>query len=375
MEILKNYKSSIFLIISVIIGGVIGLIMGERASIFAPLGTIFLNLIFTILIPLVFFSISSAIANMDSSKKLGKILGITIVVFVCTAIISGIIGVTSFKVFNPAQGLNSSMFTELMNSAQVVPREQVGFLEKIVSSITVGDFSQLLSRSNLLALIIFSMLIGFGTMLAKEEGKEFSNFLSSGAIVVNKVINIIMYYAPIGLAAYFANVVGQLGSQILSGYAKVFVLYLIVSIVYFIIFFTLYAYIAGGKEGIKAFRRNSTGPSVTALATCSSAACIPVNIQAAKNMGVSSSLANIVMPLGVNIHKDGSVIGGIYKIMFLFAIFGRDINSLGTLTIIFMVGLLVGAVVGAIPVGGSIGEMLILSIFGFPPEASYCNYN
>ncbi len=369
MEILKNYKSSIFLIISVIIGGVIGLIMGERPSIFAPLGTIFLNLIFTILIPLVFFSISSAIANMDSSKKLGKILGITIVVFVCTAIISGIIGVTSFKIFNPAQGLNSSMFTELMNSAQVVPREQVGFLEKIVSSITVGDFSQLLSRSNLLALIIFSMLIGFGTMLAKEEGKEFSNFLSSGAIVVNKVINIIMYYAPIGLAAYFANVVGQLGSQILSGYAKVFVLYLIVSIVYFIIFFTLYAYIAGGKEGIKAFWRNSTGPSVTALATCSSAACIPVNIQAAKNMGVSSSLANIVMPLGVNVHKDGSVIGGIYKIMFLFAIFGRDINSLGTLTIIFMVGLLVGAVVGAIPVGGSIGEMLILSIFGFPPEA------
>ncbi len=369
MKILKNYKSSIFLIISVIIGGIIGLIMGERASIFAPLGTIFLNLIFTILIPLVFFSISSAIANMDSSKKLGKILGITIVVFACTAIISGVIGVTSFKIFNPAQGLNSSMFTELMNSAQVVPREQVGFLKKIVSSITVGDFSQLLSRSNLLALIIFSMLIGFGTMLAKEEGKAFSNFLSSGAIVVNKVINLIMYYAPIGLAAYFANVVGQLGSQILSGYAKVFVLYLIVSIVYFIIFFTLYAYVAGGKDGIKAFWKNSTGPSVTALATCSSAACIPVNIQAAKNMGVSSSLANIVMPLGVNIHKDGSVIGGIYKIMFLFAIFGRDINSLGTLTIIFMVGLLVGAVVGAIPVGGSIGEMLILSIFGFPPEA------
>lgn len=369
MKILKNYKSSIFLIVSVIIGGIIGLIMGERASIFAPLGTIFLNLIFTILIPLVFFSISSAIANMDSSKKLGKILGITIVVFACTAIVSGVIGVASFKVFNPAQGLNSSMFTELMNSAQVVSGEQVGFLEKIVSSITVGDFSQLLSRSNLLALIIFSMLIGFGTMLAKEEGKAFSNFLNSGAIVVNKVINIIMYYAPIGLAAYFANVVGQLGSQILSGYAKVFVLYLIVSIVYFIIFFTLYAYIAGGKEGIKAFWRNSTGPSVTALATCSSAACIPVNIEAAKNMGVSSSLANIVMPLGVNIHKDGSVIGGIYKIMFLFAIFGRDINSMETLTIIFMVGLLVGAVVGAIPVGGSIGEMLILSIFGFPPEA------
>lgn len=369
MKILRNYKLSIILIFSIIIGGIIGLIMGERASIFEPLGTIFLNLIFTILIPLVFFSISSAIANMDSSKKLGKILFVTIVVFAFTAIISGIIGVASFKIFNPAEGLDSSMFTKLMNSTQVTAGEQVGFLEKIVASITVEDFSQLLSRSNLLALIIFSMLIGFGTMLAKEEGKAFSKFLNSGAVVVNKVISIIMYYAPIGLAAYFANVVGQLGSQILSGYAKIFVLYLVVSIVYFIIFFTIYAYIAGGKEGIKIFWRNSTGPSVTALATCSSAACIPVNIEAAKNMGVSSSIANIVMPLGVNIHKDGSVIGGIYKIMFLFAIFGRDMNSLGTLTIILAVGLLIGAVVGAIPVGGSIGEMLILSIFGFPPEA------
>ena len=369
MKILRNYKLSIILIFSVIIGGIIGLIMGERASIFEPLGTIFLNLIFTILIPLVFFSISSAIANMDSSKKLGKILFVTIVVFAFTAIISGIIGVASFKIFNPAEGLDSSMFTKLMNSTQVTAGEQVGFLEKIVASITVEDFSQLLSRSNLLALIIFSMLIGFGTMLAKEEGKAFSKFLNSGVVVVNKVISIIMYYAPIGLAAYFANVVGQLGSQILSGYAKIFVLYLVVSIVYFIIFFTIYAYIAGGKEGIKIFWRNSTGPSVTALATCSSAACIPVNIEAAKNMGVSSSIANIVMPLGVNIHKDGSVIGGIYKIMFLFAIFGRDMNSLGTLTIILAVGLLIGAVVGAIPVGGSIGEMLILSIFGFPPEA------
>lgn len=369
MEILKNYKSSIILIISVIIGGIIGLIMGERASIFEPLGTIFLNLIFTILIPLVFFSISSAIANMDSTKKLGKILAVTIIVFALTAIISGIIGVTSFKIFNPARGLNSSMFTELMNGSQVTAGEQVSFLEKIVSSITVNDFSQLLSRSNLLALIMFSMLIGFGTMLAKEEGKSFLKFLNSGTRVVNKVIDIIMYYAPIGLAAYFANVVGQLGSQILSGYAKVFMLYLAVSIVYFIVFFTIYAYIAGGKDGIKTFWKNSTGPSVTALATCSSAACIPVNIEAAKNMGVSSSLANIIMPLGVNIHKDGSVIGGIYKIMFLFAIFGRDMNSLGTLMIILAVGLLIGAVVGAIPVGGSIGEMLILSIFGFPPEA------
>jgi Na+/H+-dicarboxylate symporter len=86
-------------------------------------------------------------------------------------------------------------------------------------------------------------------------------------------------------------------------------------------------------------------------------------------MGVSDTLANIIMPLGVNIHKDGSVIGGIYKIMFLFAIFGRDINTISSLFPILGAGLLIGAVVGAVPGGGAIGEMLILSIFGFPQEA------
>jgi len=369
LKFLKNYKSSLILVSSILLGGVIGVMMGDKAKIFAPLGNLFLNLIFTMLVPIVFFSIASAIANMDKSKKLGRIFAITLIVFGITAIISGIIGVISFKMFNPSVGLDPSMFNNLMSTNDADASKSVGVLEKIVSSITVGDFSGLLSRNNLLALILFSILIGFGTMLSKEQGKAFASFLSSGAAVTMKVVNIIMYYAPIGLGAYFANVIGQLGGQILNGYAKIFVLYLVVSIIYFFVFFSIYAYIAGRKEGVKLFWKNVAEPSVTALATCSSAACIPVNIKAAKSMGVSDTLANIVMPLGVNIHKDGSVIGGIYKIMFLFAIFGRDINTVSSLFPILGAGLLIGAVVGAVPGGGAIGEMLILSIFGFPQEA------
>ena len=369
MKFLKSYKSSLILLFSILLGGCIGLIIGEKASIFAPFGNLFLNLIFTMLVPIVFFSIASSIANMDSSKRLGKILVVTIIVFGVTAIISGIIGVVSFKLFNPTTGLDSSTFSNLMSTNEAESAKNVGALEKIVSSITVGDFRELLSRSNLLALILFSMLIGFGTMLCKEQGKAFASFLNSGAAVTMKVINIIMYYAPIGLGAYFANVIGQLGGQILNGYVKVFVLYLVVSIIYFFIFFSIYAYIAGRKRGVRIFWKNAIEPSITALATCSSAACIPVNIKAAKDMGVSNTLANIIMPIGVNIHKDGSVIGGIYKIMFLFAIFGRDINNISSLIAILGAGLLIGAVVGAVPGGGAIGEMLILSIFGFPQEA------
>lgn len=369
MRFLKNYKSSLILVLSILLGGAIGIIMGDKAKIFAPLGNLFLNLIFTMLVPIVFFSIASAIANMDKSKRLGRIFIITLITFGITAIISGIIGVISFKMFNPAVGLDPSMFNNLMTTNSIDTPKSVGVLEKIVSSISVGDFSELLSRNNLLALILFSILIGFGTMISKEQGKAFASFLSSGATVTMKVVNIIMYYAPIGLGAYFANVIGQLGGQILSGYAKIFILYLVVSIIYFFVFFSIYAYIGSRKEGVKLFWKNAAEPSITALATCSSAACIPVNIKAAKNMGVSDTLANIIMPLGVNIHKDGSVIGGIYKIMFLFAIFGRDINTISSLFPILGAGLLIGAVVGAVPGGGAIGEMLILSIFGFPQEA------
>ena len=368
MKFLKNYASSLILLMAILIGGFLGIILGEKAIIFEPIGNLFLNLIFTLLVPIVFFSISSSIANMENSKKLGKILATTIIIFAITAIISGIIGVISFKLFNPTNNLDSSIFNNLLNSTSSIEQENVGIIQKIVSSITVNDFSGILSRSNMLALILFSILIGFATMLSKEDGKPFAAFLKSGSIVTMKMMGLIMYIAPLGLGCYFATVVGQLGSQILGGYIKVFILYIVVSIIYFFGFFTIYAYIAGKKQGVKIFWKNATPPAVTALATCSSAACIPVNIDAAKKMGVSDTLANIVMPLGVNIHKDGSIIGGIFKIMFLFGIFGRDTNNIGTLLMILGVGLLIGAVVGAVPGGGAIGEMLILSIFGFPAE-------
>ena len=116
MKFLKNYKSSLILLFSILLGGSIGLMIGEKASIFAPLGNLFLNLIFTMLVPIVFFSIASSIANMDSSKKLGKILITTIIVFGFTAIISGIIGVVSFKLFNPTTGLDPATFSNLMSS-------------------------------------------------------------------------------------------------------------------------------------------------------------------------------------------------------------------------------------------------------------------
>ncbi|WP_419741500.1 dicarboxylate/amino acid:cation symporter [Paraclostridium dentum] len=365
----KNYKSSIILILAIILGGIVGAIMGAKAAIFKPVGDLFLNLLFMTLVPLVFFSVTSAISNMGEMKRLGKILKNIVLVFAMTAIISSIIGIIGVIIINPTKGLNPDMFANLMQSSvEKVDTEKVGLLQQLVNTVTVSDFKDLLSKANMLQLIIFSILVGIATAMAGEIAKPIATFTQAGAAVMMKLVNLIMKLAPIGLGCYFASVIGELGPQILSGYAKVFVLYIILAAICYAGIFTLYAYIAGGKHGVEVFWKNAIAPTVTALATCSSAASIPVNLDASKKMGVPNDIAETVIPLGANIHKDGSVIGGVLKITFLFGLFGRDITSISAIISIVSVSFLVGAVMGAIPGGGMMGEMLILSVYGFSPE-------
>ncbi|KGX84900.1 dicarboxylate/amino acid:cation symporter [Pontibacillus litoralis] len=370
-KFVKNYRFTLSLLLAIIIGGTAGVVFGPDAAVVKPFGDLFLNLMFMIIVPLVFFSIASAIASMDGMKRLGKIMGSIFVVFLVTALLSAVVGMVGVTIFNPIGEENVDMIKDSMEAYQVEEQpdvEDVTLLGQLVNTFTVPDFSLMLSKSNMLQLIVFSILFGLATALAKEKGKPMANFLSSGSAVMMKMVSIIMYYAPIGLGCYFAAIIGDLGPQLLSGYARTFALYMLITVIYYFGFFTLYAFIAGGRNGVKVFWRNAAEPSVTALATCSSAASIPANLNAVNKMGVPKDIAETIIPLGANTHKDGSVFGGVVKIVFLFALFGKDMTSLSSIAAIIAVSFLVGAVMGAIPGGGMIGEMLILSVFGFPPE-------
>lgn len=369
-SLFKNYKSTIILLCSVIIGAIVGSIMGPKSSILEPFGRLFINLLFMILVPLVFFSVSSAMANLNGIKRLRNVMGSIILVFSITSIIAAIIGTICVFIINPTNGLDLDMFKNLMSNTIANQNiEEISFLSQLVNTFTVSDFVELLSRKNMLQLVIFSILFGISVSYSGEKGKPLAKLLEAGSITMIKVVKIIMYYAPIGLGCYFASIVGQLGGQILNGYFNIFLFYIGISIIYYFGFFSLYAFISAGKNGVKIFWKNVAIPSVTALATCSSAACIPANLEAVKKMGVPSDIAEIVIPIGTNTHKDGSVIGGVIQVIFLMSLFGRDMHSLSSIFGIIVVSLLVGAVMGAIPSGGLIGEMLILSVYGFPPEA------
>jgi Na+/H+-dicarboxylate symporter len=304
---------------------------------------------------------------MNEMKRLGKIMLGIAVVFVATAAVSAVLGFLGASLYNPLHNVDTSAIKELMGDSENTA-EKMTLLNQLVSTFTVPDFVHLFSKEHILQLIVFAVIFGIATTMAGEKGQPMAKFLTSGQEVSMKVVKIVMYYAPIGLGCYFATVVGELGPKILQGYARTFILYLLIAIVYYFGFFTLYAWIAGGKAGIKLFWKNAAAPSITAIATCSSAASIPVNLDATKKMGVPMDIAETVIPLGANTHKDGSVIGGILKIVFLFSLFGKDMTSATSILSILGVAFLVGAVMGAIPGGGMIGEMLIITIYGFSPE-------
>ncbi|TFG48955.1 MAG: dicarboxylate/amino acid:cation symporter, partial [Candidatus Brocadiia bacterium] len=250
------------------------------------------------------------------------------------------------------------------------PVQETGNLaDKIVSTVTVSDFSNLLNRGNILALMVFSVLIGLASQAAGEKGRPFRQFLVAGAEVMGQLIKLIMYYAPIGLGAYFAYLVGTFGPQIMGSYTRLIVLYYPVAILYFVFGFSLYAFAAGGRKGLRDFWTHIPPVALTAFGTGSSLAALPANLEAAQRIGVPEDVREIVLPLGATIHMDGSCLAAILKIAVLFSLFGRDFSGLDTLAGAVGVAILCGVVMSGIPGGGFLGEALIVTLYGFGPEA------
>ena len=360
MRVLKNYKSTIILLLSVVIGAIIGLIFKEDAQVLQPLGDIFLNLLFVSIVPLIFLTITTSMAKIKQVSRFRKIISRIFLVFLFTSLISCIIGI----IFTKAIPFVDSSLVEVLEGEEV--KTELNLLQRTASLLTTTDFYLLLSKDNIVALLIFSILIGLSLRMTKEEGKIVVNFLEACSKVIHNFIKLIMYYAPIGIGCYFASLVGTFGSQITKGYINTFLLYLLVSILTYFVVYTVYAYLAGGMEGVKKYYKNIVPSTLTALSTCSSAACIPVNIEVSKKIGVKDEVAEMAVPLGTTFHKDGSIIGSVFKIMFLVYLFGIDISIFE----LIFVSLVATLLVTAVPIGGgTISEAFIITFIGAPLTA------
>ena len=361
-KFLKNYKSTLILLLSIILGAIVGLILGERTSILSPFGNLFINLLLTIIVPLIFLTISTSIGRMKQKKRLGKILGSIVFIFIITSLVSVLIGIVSTRntLVNPK---DTEKIKEVLDTNIDEDKEEMNILSRTVNAISTDDFVKVISKDNIIALIIFSIITGLAINLSKEKGKKALEVLESFNEVLQKIIQIIMYYAPIGLGCYFASFVGQFGSSVAIGYLKTFIIYTISCIFVYFIIYSIYAFVAGGKKGLSLYWKNIIPPTLTALATCSSAASIPANTSCAKKIGVPDDIADTVIPLGTSFHKDGSIIGSVFKIMFLVYLFGMDVSIIKVLGVSLVATILITAV----PIGGgTISEMLIISLMGFP---------
>ena len=368
-KVLKNYKSTLILLGFVVIGAICGLIFKEKAEIVKPLGDLFLNLLLVIIVPLIFFTITSSISKINERKRLGKILISTIVIFLITSIIAVIVGYITTSAIELVNPEDTDAIREVFDDS-VTEEVELNLLERTVNVLSTNQFVNLLSTDNLIALIVISLLVGIAINKSGEKGRKVSELLDSCSEVMYKLIEIIMYYAPIGLGCYFAALVGTLGSVIAVGFLKTFVVYLVVSLLFMFIFYSIYAYIAAGKKGIKEFWKNILPSALTALGTCSSAASVPVNVECTKKMGVPNDIAETTVPLGTSFHKDGSSMGSAFKIMFLVCLFGTSLTTFGDVAQVIGIALVATLLVTAVPIGGgTISEMLIITMMGYPVAA------
>ena len=357
----KNYRFPIILLCAIIIGCVLGVFLKEDAVILKPFGSVFLNLMYTIVVPLVFFTISSSIANMVNLKRLGKILKYVFLIFIVTSAVAAVLMLVAIKLIDPVGDANIVL--------EAGEQTSISIGEQIVSAITVTDFTEILSREHMLPLIIFSILFGIGIALVGDKAKNVARSLEAISEVMMKIVKIIMYYAPIGLCAYFASLIGEFGPQLIGSYARSMILYYVMCVVYFVIFYTLYSYLSDKKKGIKLFYKNILPVTATSLATQSSLASLPTNLETARDIGVPKDIREVTLPIGATMHMEGSSMGAILKIAFLFVIFNMSFTGLDTYLIAILIAVLSAVVMSGIPGGGLIGEMLIVSLYGFPLEA------
>lgn len=364
-KILNNYKGTLILIGAIIIGVIVGLIFKSDAAVLKPFGDLFLNLLLVVIVPLIFTTITSAIIKMESPKRLKKVISRIFIVFAIVSVIAAVIGVASTYSFKLVDVKDTNKIMDLLED-NGTETEELSILDRTVSLISTNDFANLLSRDNIIALLIMSILVGLAIRMGGKKTEKVGEFITGCSEVVLNLVKIIMYYAPIGLGCYMAALIGTYGATIASGFLKTFIVYTLVCVFVYFVVYSIYALIGGGKVGLKKYWLNIITPTATALGTCSSAACIPVNSRAAKNIGVSSDIAETIVPLGTSFHKDGSIIGSAFKIMFLVYLF--DTNP--SVWLVLGVSLLVTLLITAVPIGGgTISEMMILTLMGFPLAA------
>ena len=348
------------LLIAMIIGILLGIIFGESVNVIKPVGTVFLNLLKMAALPLVLVNLISGIASLDDPKSFGRIGGKIIVYYFITTAVAITLGLIVGILFKPGIGFQLTN-TAYDGAIQTIPSIGSTIVNLIPSNIfealTAGKFDQI---------VVFAAFVGVAALLLPEPHRGMiRDGVNALAALFNKMIGIIMIYAPFGVAALMASTVGTYGSSLFGFLAKYlgasYIAVVLQCCVYMILLF-----IFTKMTPLKFFRK-AASLIVTTFSTSSSLAAVPVNLECADELDCSRSVSNFTIPLGSQINKDGN--GIMLAVTFLFAAQCAGANtSIGVLLKVILISLLLTTGAGGVPGGGIVTIAIVVDAFGLPLE-------
>lgn len=363
-------KQSIFknigvqVVIAMVIGALAGFALGEQASIFAPLGTIFISLVKMLVIPLVLVSIVAGAASLGNSPAAGKIGMGTFGFFIATSGLAVALALVMGTLFKPGAGVD---FTGHGDNLMTVTADQgkvPGVIETLIGMIPTNVFESL-TGGNILQILVFSIF--FGIALTKVKGDGAKPIISGLNTVVDAfvwMINCVMVIAPIGVFGLMADSVGTFGFQALEVVIKLFLVFVVAILIYGFIFFPLMVR-TFSKVSARQFISAMKKPQVMALSTASSMATLPVNMETCEEeLGVSKATSAFVLPLGATINMSGNAIYYGLVAMFFAQMYNVDLTLMAYVAIIFTSTL--GAIGQAGVPGPSFLVVAVLLAAGIP---------
>ena len=359
----KKKKIDLFwkIMIGFVFGIIAGLIMKEKASMFAFLGTILTNMLTMVVAPLVFCVIVVAIANIGDTKKIGRIGLKTVVMFLLTTLFAIFIGLVLANAFN----IGSGVTIELPETVTEATTETT-VIDTIVNIVPKNIFAAL-SNNDLLKIIFFALLLGFALLNMGEKGQKILNAFKLGQEAMTTLVSIILKFTPIGVFGIMANVVGNIGIEILIPYAKAIVALYLACIFYLVV--VQAGIVAGvfGKISPIRFLKEMREPMAFVFATCSSVANIPVNLRAANRLGVDDDTANFVIPLGAVVNMNGTAIYQAIAVIFTAQIYGIDL-TIADQAMVMLTATLAAIGTAGIPGSGLVMLTIVLGAAGLPME-------
>ncbi|HNV87545.1 MAG TPA: dicarboxylate/amino acid:cation symporter [Methylotenera sp.] len=330
-------------------------------------GMLFIDLLKMILIPLVFCSITVGIANLRQHQQMHHVWVTTLLFFVCSMGIAIVLGMAASLYFKPGSGLSLPMFEHALQNFEAKQLPLPEFFAQFLHGLFVNPFKAL-SEGNVLAVVLFALILGVTLVMGGERYKSILSLLQEGLEITMRIVGWVMRLAPLGIMALLIKLVAVQDVAMLGTLAKFVVLVIGTLLLHGIVILPLTLYLFTGKSPLW-FWRGAREALVTAFATSSSSATLPVTLRcAAQHLQVKPEIAGFVIPLGATINMDGTALYEAAAALFVANLVGVDLNLTQQL-IVFFTSMIAAMGAPGIPSAGMVTMVMVLQSVGLPAEA------